>query len=82
MIYEICTHKSEKSMVDGVVTGDYTDIVDLCYVVRCFISLYNLILDHGITRILHFQSFHDHHSLRSVSWNHRISSPLPFHRSP
>ena len=54
----------------------------LCYVVRCFISLYNLILDHGITRILHFQSFHDHYSLRSVRWNHRISSPLPFHRSP
>ena len=30
MIYEICTHKAEKSMVDGVVTGDYTDILDLC----------------------------------------------------
>lgn len=34
MLYEISTHASVCSMQDGVITGDYTDILDHCDNIR------------------------------------------------
>lgn len=30
MAYQICTHESVHSFIDGVVTGDFSDIQDHC----------------------------------------------------